>query len=147
LDVRTFPERPVVSVGAVVVDGNRVLLVKRGNPPLQGEWSLPGGAVELGESLEEAAAREVREETGLDITVGAVVEILDRIHRLTDGRIEYHYVIVDFLCRPRSERILVCGSDAADARWVPINALRDYRVTPKAVSVIHKALELSRKTP
>jgi ADP-ribose pyrophosphatase YjhB (NUDIX family) len=103
--------------------------------------------VELGESLEEAVAREVLEETGLDITVGAVVEVLDRIHRLPDGRIEYHYVIVDFLCRCRTDRALVCGSDAADAQWVRASELPNYRVTPKAISVIHKALELSGKTP
>jgi 8-oxo-dGTP diphosphatase len=145
--LRTFPERPVVGVGAVIVDGDRVVLVKRAHPPLQGEWSLPGGAVELGESLEEAIAREVQEETGLDISVQTVVEVLDRVHRLPDGRIEYHYVIVDFLCRTRSDRPLVCGSDAADARWVRPSELPDFRVTPKAIAVIHKALELSGKTP
>ena len=145
--MRAFPLQPVVGVGAVVVDGDRVVLVKRGHPPLQGEWSLPGGAVELGETLEEAVAREVFEETGLQISVGAVVEVLDRVHRLPDGRIEYHYVIVDFLCRCRTDSALICGSDAADAKWVRANELPDFHITRKAFSVIHKALELSRKTP
>jgi ADP-ribose pyrophosphatase YjhB (NUDIX family) len=119
------------------------VLVKRGQPPLQGEWSLPGGAVELGETLEDAVAREVLEETGLDVEVGPVVEVVDRIHRVTDGRIEYHYVIIDYLCRCREDRPLVRGSDAADARWVQARDLPTYRVTARAIAVVHKALELS----
>ena len=130
-----------------MLDGERVVLVKRGHPPLQGEWSLPGGAVELGETLEAAIAREVREETGLTITVGPLIEVLDRIHQTPDGRIEYHYVIVDFLCRCDSGQSLTCGSDAPDARWVGISELADYRVRAKAVDVIHKALELSIRNP
>jgi ADP-ribose pyrophosphatase YjhB (NUDIX family) len=145
--VRTFPERPVVGVGAVILDGARVVLIKRGQPPLQGEWSLPGGAVELGETLEDAVAREVLEETGLPIEVGPVVEVLDRVHRTSDGRIEYHYVIVDYLCRSSSDRPLVAGSDALDARWVSASELPAYHVTAKAIAVIHKALELSVRNP
>jgi ADP-ribose pyrophosphatase YjhB (NUDIX family) len=137
----------VVGVGAVILDGNRVVLVKRGQPPLQGEWSLPGGAVELGETLEDAVAREVLEETGLDVEVGPVVEVVDRIHRTADGRIEYHYVVVDYLCRCCGDRPLVHGSDAADARWVPSADLPTYRVTARAIAVVHKALELSVRNP
>src|ERR1700692_2905152 len=115
--VREFPAQPVVGVGAVVVDGDRVLLVRRGHEPLKGEWSLPGGAVELGETLETALAREVVEETGLDVVVGSVVEVLDRVERAPDGRVEYHFVIVDYACTVRGGSI-ASGSDAEDDRWV-----------------------------
>jgi len=141
--VSRFPQRPVVGIGAVILDGERVVLVKRGHAPLKGEWSLPGGAVELGESLEQAVAREVLEETGLEVIVGPVVELFERIDTTSDGRCEYHYVIVDYACR-QGGGTLVHGSDADDARWVEISALPAYKVTVKATSVIHKALELSR---
>ena len=110
-----------------------MLLVQRGQEPLKGEWSLPGGAVEVGETLEAALAREVREETSLDVVVGPVVEVLDSIRRDADGRAEYHYVIVDYACRVRSgaPAAPVCGTDAADVRWVPIEELERYRVAAK----------------
>jgi 8-oxo-dGTP diphosphatase len=136
--VRQFPAQPVVGVGAVVLDGDRVLLVKRGHPPLNGEWSLPGGTLELGETLEAAVAREVLEETGLEVSVGQVVEVLDRVDRAPDGRIEYHFVIVDYACTVRGGSI-VSGSDAEDARWVPIRELPAYRLTAKASAVIAEA--------
>jgi 8-oxo-dGTP diphosphatase len=125
-------------VGAVVLDGDRVVLVKRGHPPLKGEWSLPGGTVELGETLEAAVAREVLEETGLEVSVGQVVEVLDRVDRAPDGRIEYHFVIVDYACTVRGGSI-ASGSDAEDARWVPIRELPAYRLTAKASAVIVEA--------
>jgi 8-oxo-dGTP diphosphatase len=137
-DVRAFPAQPIVGVGAVVLDGDRVLLVKRGHPPLKGEWSLPGGTVELGETLEAAVAREVLEETGLEVSVGQVVEVLDRVDRSPDGRIEYHFVIVDYVCAVRGGSI-ASGSDAEDARWVPIRELPAYRLTAKANAVIVEA--------
>ena len=94
---RRYPSRPILGVGAVVIDDDRVLLIKRGQAPLKDEWSLPGGSVEVGESLEAAVAREVLEETGLVVGVGPVIEVLDRIHRDGDDRIEYHFVIIDYL--------------------------------------------------
>jgi 8-oxo-dGTP diphosphatase len=140
--VRRFPERPIVGVGAVVLDGQgRVLLARRAHEPLKGEWSLPGGGVELGETLEAAVAREVLEETGLAIEVGPVVEVLDRIEQADDGRVEYHFVIIDYLCYATDHR-LTCGSDADDARWVRPDELADFRLTAKATSVIGKALAL-----
>src|SRR3954465_398020 len=108
---RAFPERPIVGVGAVILDGDSVLIVRRAHEPLKGEWSLPGGAVEVGETLREAIAREGLEETGLAVAGGAVVEVLDRIRRDPDGRVRFHYVLVDFVCRPAGGG-LCCASDA-----------------------------------
>jgi 8-oxo-dGTP diphosphatase len=139
--VREFPAQPVVGVGAVIVDRGRVLLVKRGHSPLKGEWSLPGGTVELGETLEAALAREVLEETGLQVSVGPLVEVFDRVDRAPDGRVEYHFVIVDYACSVRGG-LIARGSDADDARWVPIRELPAYGLTAKASEVIGKARRL-----
>jgi 8-oxo-dGTP diphosphatase len=133
-----------VGCGAVVVDGGRVLLVKRAHEPLKGEWSLPGGAVEVGELLHEAVVREVQEETGLLVRVGPVVEVLDRVHRTDDGRVEFHFVIVDYLCWVEGGT-MGHGSDAADACWAPAADLTPYALTPLAIAVIAKALELDRR--
>ncbi len=142
MTARQFPDRPLVGVGAVIVSGDRVVLIRRGHAPLKGEWSLPGGVVELGETLEEALAREVLEEAGIEIEVGPVVEVLDRVQRATDGRVEYHFVIVDYLCRARSEAI-VHGSDADDVRWVPLADLSAHGLTEKADAVVRKAIALA----
>ena len=136
--MRPYPERPVVGVGAVVLDGQRVLLVRRGHAPLKGQWSLPGGGVEVGETLEEAIAREVLEETGLEIEVGPIVEVLDRISRDADGRVEHHFVLVDFIARA-SGGVLRSASDAEDAAWVALQDLARYEVAPVTISVIQKA--------
>jgi ADP-ribose pyrophosphatase YjhB (NUDIX family) len=113
---REFPETPLVGVGAVVVHEDRVLLVRRGTEPLKGHWSLPGGLLEVGESLADGVVREVREETGLTVEPVELVELLDRIHR--DGeRVRYHYVIADYLCRVVGG-VLQAASDADAVRWV-----------------------------
>jgi 8-oxo-dGTP diphosphatase len=144
--VRSFPERPVVGVGAVIVDRGRVLLVRRGHAPLKGEWSLPGGAVELGETLEAALTREVLEETSLQVSVEQLVDVVDRIHYAPDGRIEYHYVVADYLCTPHSTAP-TSGSDADEVKWVRRDELAAYAVSDAALRVIHKALEFSQARP
>jgi 8-oxo-dGTP diphosphatase len=113
---REFPSSPLVGVGAVVVDGGRVLLVCRGREPLKGHWTLPGGLLEIGESLTAGVAREVLEETGLEVEPLELVELVDRIHR-EGGRVRYHYVIADYLCRVTGGT-LRAASDADAVRWV-----------------------------
>lgn len=139
---RTYPDRPIVGVGAVIIDGDSVLLVKRAHEPLKGEWSLPGGAVEVGESLEAALIREVREETCLDVRVGPVVEVLDRIGRDANDRVEYHFVIVDYLCRVAGGTA-ECGSDAEEVVWAQRRDLKSYRLTTAASAVIEKAFAMT----
>lgn len=145
-DRRSYPDRPFVGVGAVVVHEGRVLLVKRRYEPLAGRWSLPGGGVELGETLEASVAREMLEETGLEVEVGPVIEVFDRITRDEDGRVRYHYVLVDYLCWPIGGH-LRAGSDVEDAVFVRPEELPAYGVSAKATAVIRRALELDREAP
>ena len=137
--MRSYPERPIVGVGAVVLDGRRVVLVKRANEPLKGEWSLPGGAVDVGETLVEAIRREVREETGLDVEVGPIVDVIDRIRPDSDGRVKFHYVLVDFLCRPTGGE-LRGASDAEEAAWADGADLQRYGVAEATIRVIDKGM-------
>jgi 8-oxo-dGTP diphosphatase len=141
--MREYPERPIVGVGAVVLDGDRVLLVRRGNEPLKGEWSLPGGAVEVGETLETAVAREVLEETGLEVEVGPMIDVLDRIRVDPDGRVRYHFVLIDYLCRPTGGT-LCCATDAADATWAAIGDLAAFSLVPATLEMIHKGVDRDR---
>jgi ADP-ribose pyrophosphatase YjhB (NUDIX family) len=148
--MREYPDRPIVGVGAVVVDGDRVLLVRRGHEPLKGEWSLPGGGVEVGETLEAAIAREVLEETGLQVEVAALVDVIDRISRDDEGRVRYHYVLIDFVCRPVGG-VLCCATDADDATWVAIADLPLYRLPEATLAMVRKAFSgpagATRNTP
>ena len=141
LPPRKYPPRPVVGVGAVIAHADRVVLIKRKYEPLAGQWSLPGGTLELGESLEAGVAREIREETGLEVDVGPVVEVFDRILLDAGGRVQYHFVLVDYLCRPIGGQ-LQAGSDVDDAVWVAPSDLATYHLTAKATSVIERALSM-----
>lgn len=134
---REFPETPLVGIGAVVVEAGSVLLVRRGREPLKGHWSLPGGLLEIGESLSAGVVREVREETGLMVEPLELIELLDRIHRDGD-RVRYHYVIADYLCRVMGGE-LKAASDADDVRWVERaewNSHSALKVDPITVRVI-----------
>lgn len=140
-DSRQFPKRPIVGVGAVVVDRKRVLLIRRARPPLLGDWSLPGGAVEVGETLVAALQREVLEETGLVVSAGPIVEVLDRIHTDVDGVVAYHYVLIDYLCTVVGGQ-LRAGSDASDAIWAAPDDLAAFGLHPVTLDVVHKAIAL-----
>jgi mutator protein MutT len=125
-------------VGALIFEGGRILLVERGKEPLKGYWSLPGGIVETGEKLEEAIRREVAEETGLDIDPYFMFEIFERIMPDADGKPEYHYVLIDYLCR-RVGGEPVAASDVSRAEWVAEQNLREYRLTEGTLGVIERA--------
>jgi 8-oxo-dGTP diphosphatase len=135
---REYPAQPIVGVGTVVWHGERVLLVQRGRPPRQGRWSLPGGAQQLGESLADAARREVFEETGLMVEPGDVVATLDLIERDADGRVRYHYTLVDFTAEAQSAELMP-GDDAADARWFDLDQLDDLELWSETLRIIELA--------
>jgi len=143
-DTRKYPDRPYVGVGAVILREQSVLLVKRKYEPLAGRWSLPGGAVEVGETLESCLVREMVEETGLHIGVGPVIEVFDRITRDEQGRVAYHFVLVDYLCWPIGGE-LCAGSDVAEAVFADPGDLDSYELTDKATSVIARAIRLDRE--
>lgn len=146
---REYPERPIVGVGGVVVEQGRVLLVRRGQAPLLGEWSIPGGALKVGETLEEALRRELREETGLEVTPLELLEVLDRIVRDQDGRTRYHYVLVDYLCRVDSSgpQTPCSASDVSECRWAAPAELAEYHLHPETLRVVKKALEALARWP
>ena len=145
-DRREYPERPIVGVGAVIVQDGHVVLIRRRYEPLAGQWSLPGGTLELGETLEAGTAREMLEETGLVVDVGPVIEVFDRIMLDDTRRVRYHFVLVDYLCWPVSGE-LRAGSDVDDAAFVDPDNLHRFGLTKKATAVIERGLELARKAP
>ena len=142
---RDYPDRPIVGVGVVIVEDGRALLVRRGNEPLKGEWSIPGGVVELGETLREAAAREAKEETGLEVEAGEVLEVVDRIMRDPERKIQYHYVLVDFLCRKLSGEARP-AADASELCWITARELEAFPLADSAAAVVRKGLQLAGKS-
>jgi len=135
---RSYPDQPIVGVGVVVWRESQVLLIKRGKAPRVGQWSLPGGAQNLGETLAEAARREVREETGINIELGEIIATLDLIDRDDDGRVRYHYTLVDFTAESLSSD-LCPGDDAADARWFDRSALSELGLWSETIRIIDLA--------
>jgi len=135
---RRYPTRPFLGVGALIFEGRELLLVERAKEPLKGYWSLPGGVVEAGEKLEDAIRREVREETALEIEALAMFEIFERIIPDAEGRPEYHYVLIDYLCRVVGGH-LAAASDVSQAAWVMEQDVRDYRLTEGTLAVIERA--------
>ena len=143
---REYPDAPLLGVGAVIVDHGRVLLVRRGGEPLKGRWSLPGGVLELGESLTEGVVREIREETGLLVEPVELIELLDRIHRDGD-RVRFHYVLADYLCRVAGGE-LAAASDADAVRWVERaewNSHSALQLDPITVRVIEKGWQMEQR--
>lgn len=139
---RHYPSHPLVGVGAIVIDGaGEVLIVKRAREPLAGRWSLPGGVVELGETLHDAVVREVREETGLEVVVGRLADVVERVYRDPEGRVEYHYVLLDYVCHPAGGT-LGAGTDAAEAVFAAPAALDGYGIAAETRAVIERALAL-----
>ena len=135
---RRYPPHPLLGVGAIIFDGDAVLLVERAGDPLKGWWSIPGGLLETGETLEDALCREVREETGLEVQTLSRFEIFEGIMRDAEGRAEYHYVLIDYICRV-SGGTLRAGDDVSRAEWVPYARLRDYKVTSGTIEVVERA--------
>jgi ADP-ribose pyrophosphatase YjhB (NUDIX family) len=148
---REYPERPVVGVGGVVIDDGRTLLIRRGSEPLRGQWSIPGGTLELGESLKDGVARELLEETGLEVRVLDLIEVFDRIFTEPDAggggtpqRPKFHYVIVDYLCERISGEPRP-GSDVTDVAFATEEELAKFQLTPTAIRVLRKAFAMDRE--
>jgi 8-oxo-dGTP diphosphatase len=149
---REYPERPVVGVGGVIIELGRALLIRRGSEPLRGEWSIPGGTLELGESLEHGVARELREETGLDVRVLELIEVFDRIFSdegsdseppAGQKRPRFHFVIVDYLCE-RISGEAIAGSDVTDVAFAREDQLGDFGLTETATRVLKRAFAMDR---
>ena len=152
---REYPEQPLVGVGGVVIDNERALLIRRGGPPMEGQWSIPGGMLELGETLTEGVARELAEETGLQVQVIDIIEVLERIFPALPGadgtpgdkgRPQYHFVILDYLCE-MSGGTLCAASDAREFAWAREDELAKFDLTVAATRVLRKAFAMARARP
>jgi 8-oxo-dGTP diphosphatase len=147
---REYPEKPMVGIGGVIIDGGRTLLIRRGSEPLRGEWSIPGGTLELGETLEEGVARELLEETGVHVRVLELIEVFDRIYlddAATSGgnrkKPRFHYVIVDYLCERISGEPRA-GSDVTDVAFASEEELAKFSLTETATRILKKAFAMDR---
>ena len=140
LTTRSYPDRPLVAVGAVIIHDSRVLIVQRASPPRLGEWTIPGGLVEIGETLRAATEREVLEETSLVVKAGAVLDVFDSIYPDAQGRTEYHYVLIDFFCELVSGE-LKAATDISDARWITLTEVDETPLIGFSAQVIKKGFE------
>jgi len=138
---RRYPEHPLLGVGAIIFAGDKVLLVERAGEPLKGWWSIPGGLVETGETIEQALRRETREETGLELEQVTRFDLFERIMRDADGRAEYHYVLVDYICKYGAGELRP-GDDVSRAEWVDFKNLRSYKVTAGTIEAVERAYEI-----
>lgn len=136
---REYPSAPIVAVGVIIREGERIVLIQRDKEPSKGLWTFPGGAVELGESLQDAARREALEETGLVVAVGEVATVIDHVVRDETGQIRYHYVIIDYMARPMGGTLRP-GTDVSDARWFRLADLDDLAMTEKAGQLARRLL-------
>lgn len=140
---REYPERPIVGVGGVVIEGGRALLIRRGSEPLKGQWSIPGGTLELGETLAEGVVREMGEETSLQVRVLALIEVFERIMRDPQGRARYHFVIADYLCE-NAGGTAAAASDVTHIAWAREDELGPYKLTPTATRILKKAFAMDQ---
>lgn len=141
---REYPNRPLVGIGAVIVGSRGVVLIKRGKPPRVGSWSLPGGAQKVGETVNDAAQREILEETNLVAEIRGLVDVVDSIHHDADGKVQYHYTLVDVLATVDDSAIPVAGGDAADARWISTDDIAKLELWSETVRIIEKAHSMWR---
>jgi ADP-ribose pyrophosphatase YjhB (NUDIX family) len=142
---RDYPEQPIVGVGAVIVEGGRALLVRRATEPLKGQWSVPGGMLELGEKLHDGVRREALEETGVEVAPREVLDVFDSIFTDAQGRTQYHYVLIDYLCQLISGKA-VAGSDVSDVRWVSAAALPAMGLRESIEQVVRKGISRAAKS-
>ncbi len=140
---REYPSQPIVGVGGVVIANGRALLVKRGSPPLEGQWSIPGGLLEIGETLMEGVRRELREETGIEVRPLDLIEVFERIELDGSGKARYHYVVLDYLCEATGGDARA-GSDVTQVAWVKPEELASYSISSTAMRVVLKAFEMAR---
>jgi 8-oxo-dGTP diphosphatase len=143
-DDRRYPKRPLVGIGALIFQRGRILMARRGKEPLKGWWSLPGGAVETGETLDQAVRREVREETGLEVQPVRMFEIFERIMHDAEGATEYHYVLIDYVCRVTGGT-LCAGDDVAYVQWMRQDELAGLQITEGTLGVIERAFRKRRR--
>jgi 8-oxo-dGTP diphosphatase len=141
---REYPERPLIGVGGVVIDNGRVVLIRRANEPRKGEWSIPGGTLEVGETLREGVRRELLEETGLEVEAGELIEAFERVFRDPDGRVRFHYVILDYLCRG-SAALPAAGGDALEVAVVAEEELDRLALSESVLRVLRKAFATARR--
>jgi 8-oxo-dGTP diphosphatase len=141
-ETREYPKQPLIGVGAIIVDAGKVVLIKRGHPPLEGEWSIPGGVLEVGETMREGVIREAREETSLLVEPMGLLGVYDRVLRDDRGHVLYHYVLVDFLCRRIAGELRAAG-DAADAKWLSAQETSALSLPPDTTEVIRLGFEKS----
>jgi|SRR5579863_1019010 len=141
---REYPERPIVAVGGVVIHEGRVLLIRRGQPPLEGRWSIPGGILEIGETIAAAIGRELKEEAGITVRVLGLIEIYEKVLRDADNHPQYHFVILDYMCE-FVEGVAAAGGDVTDAEWVSEGELEKMHLTSAALRVVKKAFALAAR--
>ncbi len=141
---REYPDRPLIGVGAIIIDRGRALVVRRATEPLKGEWSIPGGVLELGETLRTGVAREAKEETGLDVLPLEVLDVYDRIVSDPDGKTRYHYVLIDYLCEVQGGEARA-ATDVSEVRWITRAELDTFPIADSAEEVIRKGFEKARK--
>lgn len=143
-DSREYPPRPVVGVGGVVIADGRALLIRRGHAPLEGQWSIPGGTLEVGETIVEGIKRELAEETGIQVRVLDLIEVFERIFRDKNERVQYHFVILDYLCEMAGGRARA-GGDVVDVAWAGEEELAKFELTEAAARVLKKAFAMARE--